>query len=81
MISPKHILLEFKQKQFAQDSYTYRLANKFSRLDLAAILGISDKTVVSFERDMRPKVDVFFNMCRIMGKEVNDYFKPVDLNN
>lgn len=79
MIPPKRILLEFQQRDFALDSLRYRLDNKYSREDFGEILGVSKGTVASFEGSIRPRVDVFFNMCRIMGKGVDDYFKAVEL--
>lgn len=79
MNHPPHILLEFNQKKFAQDSYAYRMEKEYTRIDLADLLGKDKSTVNSFERGIMPKVDVFYNMCKMMGKEVNDYFKPADL--
>lgn len=79
MPPPKHILLEFQQRDFALDSLRYRLDNKYSREDFGEILGVSKSTVASFEGSIRPGVAVFVNACRIMGKEVNDYFKAVEL--
>lgn len=65
----------FNVDKFAIDSYTYRTDNELTREDLSIILDCSANIVNGFEvKGVSPRVDIFYNLCKLMGKEVSDYF-------
>ncbi len=73
-IEPK--LLVFDAHKFAADAYSYRIKNGYTRDDFADIMGCSKGCIQSYEgRVSVPKLELFFNLCLLMGKEVSEYFK------
>ncbi len=73
-------LLTFDADAFAFDSMGYRGTHKLSRHQLAVRIGTTPHVVNSFEsRLTRPSVEVFMNLCKLMGKEANSYFKKNQL--
>lgn len=73
-IEPK--LLVFDAQKFAVDAYSYRMETGLNREDFADIMGCSKGCIQSYEgRVSIPKLELFFNLCILMGKEVSEYFK------
>jgi DNA-binding XRE family transcriptional regulator len=62
--------------KFALDSYTYRTERNYTRENLADIVDCSQHMINSYEaKGILPRVDVFYNVCLLMGKDVSEYFK------
>jgi DNA-binding XRE family transcriptional regulator len=69
-------LLTFNAVKFAADAYTYRMETGLNREDFGDMLGCAKGCVNSYEtRVSIPKLELFYNLCLLMGKEVSEYFK------
>lgn len=74
IVEPK--LQTFNAIKFAADAYTYRMDCDMSQLEFSHMMECSKSCVSSYEaRISIPKLELFYNLCLLMGKEGSEYFK------
>jgi DNA-binding XRE family transcriptional regulator len=68
--------LEFNLEKFKIDSLIFRNENDLSREQMGMLISETYHSITAYEcKRTKPKVDTFYNVCRLMNKNPEEYFK------
>lgn len=67
----------FNNQAFTADLFTWRTGNKYSRNKMSKETGVGTGyhyAQIEYLEVQRPNIEVVFNACNLMGKDINEYF-------